>query len=118
MTPYFLVKYRPVLGAIVILGIGNGIAFFMLMAHRSGHADFVARTASTVVLADIVHPGRRPPATGLRRPFIADHEEVEAVSWDLMQPQKIALGGVTGQFRFAFGTANLPSLCHSPQLPA
>ena len=40
--------------------------------------------------------------------FIADHEEVEAVSWDLMQPQKISLGGVIDQFRFAFGTAQWP----------
>jgi len=38
MTLYFLVKYLHVLGAIVILGTGTGIAFFMLMAHRSGDA--------------------------------------------------------------------------------
>jgi uncharacterized membrane protein len=35
MTLYFLIKYLHVLGAIVILGTGTGIAFFMLMAHRS-----------------------------------------------------------------------------------
>ena len=29
-----------------------------------------------------------------------------AVSWDLMQPQRISLGGVIDQFRFAFGTAD------------
>lgn len=33
-----------------------------------------------------------------------------AVSWDLMQPQKISLGGVIDQFRFAFGTADWPRL--------
>ena len=38
MTLYFLVKYLHVLGAIVILGTGTGIAFFMLMAHRSRDA--------------------------------------------------------------------------------
>jgi uncharacterized membrane protein len=43
-----------VLGAIVILGTGSGIAFFMLMAHRSGDATFIARTASTVVVADML----------------------------------------------------------------
>jgi len=43
-----------VLGAIVILGTGSGIAFFMLMAHRSRDADFIARTAATVVLADML----------------------------------------------------------------
>jgi uncharacterized membrane protein len=54
MTLYFLVKYLHVLGAIVILGTGSGIAFFMLMAHRSGEANFIARTAATVVLADML----------------------------------------------------------------
>src|SRR3982074_1702437 len=54
MTLYFLVKYLHVLGAIVILGTGTGIAFFMLMAHRSGNAAFVARTAATVVIADML----------------------------------------------------------------
>ena len=52
MTVYFLVKYLHVIGAIVILGTGAGIAFFMLMAHRSGDAAFIARTAATVVIAD------------------------------------------------------------------
>ena len=32
MTPYFLVKYLHVLGAVVILGTGTGIAFFRLTA--------------------------------------------------------------------------------------
>ncbi|WP_409191224.1 DUF2269 family protein [Bradyrhizobium sp. RDM4] len=54
MTLYFLVKYLHVLGAIVILGTGSGIAFFMLMAHRSHDAEFIARTASVVVIADAI----------------------------------------------------------------
>ena len=54
MTLYFIVKYLHVLGAIVILGTGSGIAFFMLMAHRSRDAAFIARTASVVVLADML----------------------------------------------------------------
>jgi uncharacterized membrane protein len=54
MTLYFLVKYLHVLGAIVILGTGTGIAFFMLMAHRSGDPVFIARTAATVVIADML----------------------------------------------------------------
>jgi len=52
MTLYFLVKYLHVLGAIVILGTGTGIAFFMLMAHRSRDAAFIARTFAVVVIAD------------------------------------------------------------------
>ena len=51
---YLLLKYLHVLGAIVILGTGTGIAFFMLMAHRSEDANFIARTASIVVLADVI----------------------------------------------------------------
>jgi uncharacterized membrane protein len=54
MTVYFLIKYLHVLGAIVILGTGTGIAFFMLMAHRSRDAAFIARTAATVVIADML----------------------------------------------------------------
>ena len=41
-------------GATVILGTGSGIAFFMLMAHRSGDAAFIGRTARVVVIADLI----------------------------------------------------------------
>lgn len=43
-----------VLGACVLIGTGSGIAFFMLMAHRTADASFVAQTASVVVVADIL----------------------------------------------------------------
>jgi uncharacterized membrane protein len=51
---YDLIKYLHVLGATVILGTGAGIAFFLLMAHLSRDAAFIARTAAVVVLADLV----------------------------------------------------------------
>ena len=54
MTLYFVVKYLHVLGAIIILGTGIGIAFFMLMAHMSRDAAFIARTAAVVVIADML----------------------------------------------------------------
>jgi uncharacterized membrane protein len=54
MTLYFLIKYLHLLGAIVILGTGSGIAFFMLMAHRSRDPAFIAATAATVVIADML----------------------------------------------------------------
>jgi uncharacterized membrane protein len=54
MTAYFPVKYLHVIGAIVILGTGAGIAFFMLMAHRSRDAAFISRTAAAVVIADML----------------------------------------------------------------
>jgi len=53
-TLYLALKYLHVLGATVILGTGVGIAFFMLMAHLSRDANFIARTARVVVLADFV----------------------------------------------------------------
>jgi uncharacterized membrane protein len=49
-----LIEYLHVLGAVVILGTGTGIAFFMLMAHRTGEAAFIARTAEVVVIADFI----------------------------------------------------------------
>ena len=42
------------MGATVIFGTGSGIAFFMLMAHLSGDAAFIGRTARAVVIADMV----------------------------------------------------------------
>jgi len=54
MTLYFLIKYLHLLGAIAILGTGTGIAFFMLMAHWSRDPAFIARTAATVVIADML----------------------------------------------------------------
>jgi uncharacterized membrane protein len=52
LVTYFVLKFLHVIGATVILGTGAGIAFFMLMAHVSRDAAFVARTARVVVLAD------------------------------------------------------------------
>jgi uncharacterized membrane protein len=52
MTIDIVIKYLHVLGAIVILGTGIGVAFFMLMAHLSRDAAFIARTAGVVIIAD------------------------------------------------------------------
>ena len=51
---YLVLKFIHVIGAIIILGTGIGIAFFMFMAHRSRNTEFIARTASVVVIADFV----------------------------------------------------------------
>jgi uncharacterized membrane protein len=47
MTLYFLIKYLHVLGAIVILGTGSGIAFFMLMAGGGRPVDDESATSFT-----------------------------------------------------------------------
>jgi uncharacterized membrane protein len=49
-----VLRWLHVLGATVLLGTGAGIAFFMVMAHRTRDPALVAHTASIVVLADFV----------------------------------------------------------------
>ena len=47
----------------------------------------------------------------LARPAaISADKTAGAVTWDLMQPQPVTLGGVIEQFRRAFGTAGMPRL--------
>jgi uncharacterized membrane protein len=52
--PYEKLKFLHVLGAVVILGTGTGIAFFMLMAHLTKDAGFIGKTAGIVVRADMI----------------------------------------------------------------
>ena len=54
MTLYLVLKWLHVIGATVLLGAGAGIAFFMLMAHRTRDPKVIAAVASIVVLADYV----------------------------------------------------------------
>jgi len=54
MTGYLILKFLHVIGATVLLGTGAGIAFFMLMAHRTGDVAVVAGVARIVVIADYV----------------------------------------------------------------
>lgn len=49
-----LLLWLHVIGATVLLGTGAGIAFFMLMAHRTKDARIVAHVAGTVVAADFL----------------------------------------------------------------
>jgi len=54
MDLYLLLKAAHVVGATMLLGTGAGIAFFMLMAHRTGQPALIAHTARVVVIADTV----------------------------------------------------------------
>src|SRR3569623_854698 len=47
-------KIIHLLGAAVLFGTGISIAFFMLMAHRTGNAAVIAYTARSVVIADFI----------------------------------------------------------------
>ncbi|GLQ28918.1 DUF2269 family protein [Sulfitobacter pacificus] len=48
------IRVAHALGACILIGTGTGIAFFMLMAHRTADPAFVAKTASVVVVADMI----------------------------------------------------------------
>ncbi len=54
MLTYLLLKYLHLIGAAVLLGTGAGIAFFMLLAHRTGDAGTIAAVARMVVFADML----------------------------------------------------------------
>jgi uncharacterized membrane protein len=47
-----LLRWLHVIGAAVLLGTGAGIAFFMVMAHRTGDTKLIAHTSTIVVIAD------------------------------------------------------------------
>jgi uncharacterized membrane protein len=54
MNLIFAIKLVHVLGASVLFGTGLGIAFFMFMANRTGHAGVIAVVSRFVVVADLV----------------------------------------------------------------
>ena len=54
MELVLIVRWLHVIGACVLLGTGVGIAFFMLMAHRTQKPAIIAHTASIVVVADML----------------------------------------------------------------
>jgi uncharacterized membrane protein len=65
---YHLLKLAHILGAAVLFGTGTGIAFFMLMAHRSRNVSAIAPTATIVVIADAVFTASAvvlQPVTGI-----------------------------------------------------
>lgn len=61
-------RWLHVIGATVLLGTGSGIAFFMLMAHRTRDARIIAHVGQTVVVADFLFTASAvlvQPLTGL-----------------------------------------------------
>ncbi|MFU0507588.1 DUF2269 family protein [Pseudaminobacter sp. NGMCC 1.201702] len=65
---YFALKFLHLIGAAVLLGTGAGIAFFMLLAHRTGSAATIAAVARMVVIADFLFTATAvvaQPATGV-----------------------------------------------------
>jgi uncharacterized membrane protein len=66
------------LGAVVILGTGAGIAFFMVMAHRTKDPRIIAHTAGTVVIADWIFTATAVVAQPISGVLLA-----QEVGWDL-----------------------------------
>ena len=96
MTDYFLWKFLHVIGATVLLGTGAGIAFFMLLAHRTGDARVIAAVARIVVLADVLFTATAviaQPVTGWLLARETGYELTEG--WILLS---IILYFVTGAF--------------------
>jgi uncharacterized membrane protein len=54
MSYYLVLKFLHVVGTAVLFGTGAGIAFFLLLAHRTGRAHVVAAVARIVVIADFL----------------------------------------------------------------
>ena len=69
-----VLRWLHVVGAAVLLGTGAGIAFFMLVSHRSRKPSLVAHTAGIVVMADFVFTASAvlvQPVTGFLLAHIA-----------------------------------------------
>jgi uncharacterized membrane protein len=96
MIAYFLLKWLHVIGATVLLGTGAGIAFFMLMAQRTGDVRVIAGVARIVVLADYVFTATAvvaQPVTGVLLARLVGYSLTEG--WILAS---IALYLLTGAF--------------------
>ncbi|WP_095201485.1 DUF2269 family protein [Mesorhizobium carmichaelinearum] len=75
-----ILRWAHIIGATVLFGTGAGIAFFMLMAQRTGRAELVAHVAGTVVIADTIFTATAiiiQPITGV---LLA-----QAVGWPLSE---------------------------------
>jgi uncharacterized membrane protein len=91
-----LLRWLHVMGATVLLGTGAGIAFFMLMAHRTRDPRLIAHVASTVVIADSLFTATAAiaqPITGVALAY--------QIGWPLTQGWILASVGLyvlTGAF--------------------
>lgn len=93
---YFVLLYLHIIGASVLFGTGAGIAFFMLMAHRTNEPAMVAGTARIVVIADFLFTATAvvaQPVTGLLLVHLTGYS-----LWEHWIVLSIALYIVTGVF--------------------
>lgn len=82
-------RFAHLIGAAVALGTGSGIAFFMVMAHRTGDAAVIAHTAGVVVAADWLFTAAAMVAQPVTGALLAD-----ALGWDLSEGWILAALGL------------------------
>ncbi|MGK9261433.1 DUF2269 family protein [Sinorhizobium meliloti] len=93
---YFVLKFLHIIGASVLLGTGAGIAFFMLLAHRTGRTETVAAVARMVVVADFLFTATAvvlQPVTGIALAWNVGYSLMEG--WILLS---LLLYVITGAF--------------------
>jgi len=91
-----VLRWLHVIGATVLLGTGAGIAFFMVMAVRSGRPALIAHVAGTVVIADLLFTATAVVAQPITGVLLA-----LTLGWDLTEGwivAALALYVVTGAF--------------------
>lgn len=96
MDAELILRMLHVIGATVLLGTGAGIAFFMVMARRTGKPELIAHVADTVVMADTVFTATAVIAQPVTGYFLA-----RTVGWSLADGWlllSLALYIVTGLF--------------------
>ncbi|KPH08992.1 DUF2269 domain-containing protein [Rhizobium acidisoli] len=69
-----------VIGATVLFGTGAGIAFFMVMAHRTRDPALIAHVAGTVVIADTIFT-----ATAAIFQPVTGYLLARAIGWELSE---------------------------------
>ncbi len=94
MDPELILRWLHVIGASVLFGTGAGIAFFMVMAHRTRDLRLIAGTARLVVIADLVFTATAVIAQPLTGWLLA-----RQAGWDLTEGwilASLALYALTG----------------------
>lgn len=89
-----LLRWLHVIGAAVLLGTGAGIAFFMVMAHRTKDPRLIAHVAGTVVVADLLFT-----ATAVVVQPMTGYLLARQIGWSLTEGWlvvSLALYGLTG----------------------
>lgn len=93
---YEFLRLAHVIGATVLFGTGAGIAFFMVMAHRTRDPRLIAHVAGTVVIADAVFT-----ATAVVLQPITGYLLARSVGWSMSEGWivlSLGLYVVTGLF--------------------